>query len=329
MSDPNRKRWRLLAVVGLVDLLPLVFFVGGCASDDPWKDTRGPKVAVSFAPLYCFAANVAGEDAVVKDVMTTAGPHHFNPTDADARLLRKADVLFINGLGLDTEVAATLKRGSGNRKLKVIELGAKIPANQLLAGSQHEREHGHEGHHHDSPYDPHLWLSPDQAIVMVEAVRDELKGIDPDHAAGYEARAAAYVAKLRQLKTDGLKMLANKTDRKIVTFHESLAYFAEAFDLKIVGVVEKRPGVEPTDEEIRELIATCKDKQARLIAVEPQYSSNTSARTIRDRLAKEGIPDPDLVEIDPLETVTADDLTPDWYERKMRQNLDALSQKMK
>ena len=81
----------------LASLLP------GCnARDDVWpKDHAGPKVVVSFAPLYCFAVNVAGDDAVVRNMMTTSGPHHFNPTDKDARLLRRADLFFVNGIGLE------------------------------------------------------------------------------------------------------------------------------------------------------------------------------------------------------------------------------------
>src|SRR5262249_20893093 len=218
--------------------------------------------------------------------------------------LRKADVFFVNGLGLDNEVAATLKRGSGNRKLKVVELGSKLPGD-MLADLSHDHNHGDgdDHHHHDSPFDPHIWLSPDHAVILVQSIRDELKAIDPDHAAGYDQRAANYIAKLNQLKADGVKMLADKKDRKLVTFHESLTYFAKTFNLDIEGVVQKKPGVEPSAGEVKQLIALCEKEKVRLIAVEPQYTSSTSARTILDQLREKQIPDPQLVEIDPLETV--------------------------
>jgi ABC-type Zn uptake system ZnuABC Zn-binding protein ZnuA len=325
----NQRHSRRVLVAAAAVVATVSLLVGGCSKASEWPDRPGPKVAVSFAPIYCFAVNVAGDDATVKPVMTSTGPHHFNPTDSDARLLYRADVLFINGLALDSDLAATLKKGSGNRKLKVVELGAKIPAGQLLQGS--EDDHGAPGHvhHHHGLHDPHVWLSPDRAAEMVGGLRDELKAIDPDHAAGYEQRAAAYLATLQKLKSDGVERLKSKTDRKLVTFHESLAYFAKTFDLQIVGVVQKQPGVEPTEQDVTKLIALCKSEKVRLIAVEPQYSSNTSARTLRDRLAREGIPDVELVEIDPLETATTEELAADWYERKMRANLDVLAQKMK
>src|SRR5688572_4684112 len=112
MKAVRTYRWwaAIVAAVGVaLAVLPL-----GCGggSDGVWPDRPGPKVVVSFAPVYCWAVNVAGDDAVVKNMMTTTGPHDFNPTDTDARLVRKADLFFINGLNLDNELAARVKKGS-------------------------------------------------------------------------------------------------------------------------------------------------------------------------------------------------------------------------
>src|SRR5215204_157592 len=96
-------RFRRAAVFGLLFACAIGFItvaLPGCGGipDDGWpKDKPGPKVAVSFAPLYCFAVNVAGDDAVVRNLLTSSGPHHFQPTDRDARLLRRADLFFVNG----------------------------------------------------------------------------------------------------------------------------------------------------------------------------------------------------------------------------------------
>jgi hypothetical protein len=66
-----------------------------------------------------------------------------------------------------------------------------------------------------------------------------------------------------------------------------------------------------------------------VIAVEPQYSTSTSGETLKKELVAKGLTDAKLVEIDPLETVRPDDLTPDWYEKKMRENLKALADALK
>jgi ABC-type Zn uptake system ZnuABC Zn-binding protein ZnuA len=306
--------------------------LSGCKSDSDtaWpKDHPGPKVLVSFAPYYCFAVNVAGDDAVVRSLMTTSGPHHFQPTDKDARLLHGANLFFVNGLGLEGEMPETLKRGSGNSKLKIVELGSLIPQDQLEEGSCH---HDHNEGEHNHGKDPHVWLSPELATILVRGIGAELSAADPTHAANYQQRANDYIEKLKKLQQDGIAMLKDKKDRKMVTFHDSLAYFAKAFDLNIVDVVEKDPGTEPSDIQLKKLIALCssdRDNFVRLITVEPQYGTSNSGEELKKILQHKGVPDPQLVEIDTLETVVPDQLNAGWYEAKMCANLKALAEKMK
>src|SRR5262245_62000126 len=87
----SQRSRRLIAPVSVILALfaAVVLMIPGCGGgDDGWpKDHPGPKVVVSFAPLYCFAVNVAGDDAVVRNMLTTSGPHHFNPTAAEAKLV--------------------------------------------------------------------------------------------------------------------------------------------------------------------------------------------------------------------------------------------------
>jgi ABC-type Zn uptake system ZnuABC Zn-binding protein ZnuA len=302
----------------------------GSPNDPNWPDKPGPKVVVSFAPLYCLAVNVAGDDAVVKNVMTTTGPHDFNPTTDDIKVLTKAEIFFVIGLGLDEDKAELMKKGSSNDKLKIVELGEKLPADKLCEGKCEHADHGKDAKHdHNHGKDPHVWLSPDHAALMVNLIRDELKAADPVHAAGYDTRAAAYVAKLNALKADGLALLKDKKDNRLVSFHDSLAYFEQAYKLEIRGVLTQKPGQEPDQK--KKLINVCTDetKPTRVIAVEPQYSTSTSGETLKKELLNKGVKDPELVEIDPLETVRPDELTPDWYEKKMRANLAALAKALR
>jgi ABC-type Zn uptake system ZnuABC Zn-binding protein ZnuA len=80
---------------------------------------------------------------------------------------------------------------------------------------------------------------------------------------------------------------------------------------------------------MKKLIDKCSKENVRLIAVEPQYSTSNAGEALRKELANKGVTGVELVELDPLETVKPDELTKDWYERKMRANLDALAEKMK
>jgi zinc transport system substrate-binding protein len=167
--------------------------------------------------------------------------------------------------------------------------------------------------------------------VMVAGIRDELKRLDPDHAAGYDSRAAEYLKKLDRLEADGKAMLANKQERWIISFHDSLGYFGETYGIKIAGSIQVDPGKEPTTDKIQQIIKLSHRKGARVIAVEPQFSHHTSARVVRDALRglKENPVDAVFAEVDPFETCDEVELGPDQYEKVMRKNLAELARALR
>jgi ABC-type Zn uptake system ZnuABC Zn-binding protein ZnuA len=306
--------------VGLLGLL-------GCRnSPSVWDGKPGKHVLTSFAPLSCFAQNVAGDDATVMCVMTNRGPHGFDPGPSDALMLQGADIFFINGLDLDEKISERLKEGAGNPKLKIVECAEAIPESRL----RHDGDADSHGH---GRLDPHVWLGIPEAIIMVEKIRDELKDIDAPHAAGYESRANEYIERLKNLQNEGVAALKNKKDRKLVTFHDSLFYFARTFNLELVDSIEISPGTEPSKAKMGRVVEACEKNNVRLITVEPQYPMNSSARTILTELKSKGI-NAEFVEIDPLETARPEDsrpedLTRDFFENRMRQNLQQLEKKMR
>ena len=232
-------------------------------------------------------------------------------------------MLFVNGLGLDDGVANGLKAPAGNPKWKVVDLTARIDKDWLREGECHHDGHADGAHEHGT--DPHAWLGVRQAKKMVEQVRDTLKELDPPYAVGYESRASAYLGKLDKLQADCKELWpVEKAERRIVSFHDSLGYFGESYDVRILGSIEVEPGVEPSGAKLNQIVKTCHDRKVRVIAVEPQFPRNTCARSVRDALKGKGI-DAVFVEVDPLETADESELTPDLYERKMRANVENLA----
>ncbi len=323
----------LLAAAAVVPFL-------GCGSkttSTAWAGhTAGPKVAVSFAPLYCFAVNVVGDKGTVKSVLSTRGPHDAEIGTDERAMLETADLIFLNGLELDDKIADALKAG-GRGTGTVVKLGDRIPHGELLHGDEDDAppakgakkpaKPGHAGHNH-GPEDPHAWLSPPLAIDYVNWIAKDLKAKHPEFAADYDRNAAAYVVKLRQLEADGKAALKGKTERQFATMHESLGYFADVFDLKIAGFLHKSPGVEPKADELKALVDKCVAKKARVVAVEPQYSA-AGAKTLIETMTRAGIVDAAIVELDPIETATVAELTADLYETKMRANFEALKKVLK
>jgi ABC-type Zn uptake system ZnuABC Zn-binding protein ZnuA len=286
-------------------------------------------VLVSFPPLYCFAKNIAGPDAKVLSLLTTVGPHDYQPTAADALLVRKADLFLINGLGLD-EFVTRLINSSGNRGVTVVEVGEAIPDKERLSVDADEHDHkAGDGHHHHGEHDPHVWLGLPEAMIMVNCISENLKNLDPEHKDGYTKRAAEYVKKLEDLQAYGRKTLEGKKNPRFIATHDSLRYFAHSFQpakLEIVGNIQVRAGVSTDAAQLKALADLAKKENVRVIAVEPQY---VQARTEAEALIREMGPqgkEARIVEIDPLETVPSlAELDADTYIHKMKANIDALA----
>ncbi len=334
----------VVAAVALTSILP------GCSRSTPvWRDRGTPRVVVTIPALDNFVRNVGGEHVGVVCLCTTQGPHHYQYNAQDAILLREADLFFAIGLSLDDKFADPIQIESHNPHLHYIKLGDKLREDdekrkeKLLLrlpeheeqGKEEEHEHGHDHEHEHGDFDPHIWLGIPQAIALVEIIREELTKIDPNHATDYDQNATKYIQKLKDLHAYGKEHLKDKKNRKIIAFHESLGYFAKSFDVDIVDVLEINPGAEAGQAHMVKLAKECKEKDVRVIAVEPQYPTETSAKLLRDAM-KDKDKEIAFVEIDPLETVAKKDLkddekelkNPEWYDKKMRENLDNLAKSL-
>jgi zinc transport system substrate-binding protein len=307
----------LAIFLGLGTALP------GCSkAKNPWEDVPGgpSKVLVTIPPLYCFAKNVVGEDAAVLCLLGSHGPHGYDPPPEDSLKAKKAGVFFAVGLGLD-EFTGKIVNSSGNKKIKVVEVGELVGAIKEEHGHGKE-EKGHD-HHHHGEYDPHVWLGIPESIKMVNAIRDTMQEIDPKNKDGYAKRAAAYVQELEKLHAYGKALLKNKKNKKLIATHESLRYFAKSFDLDVLDSIQPRPGIEADAGKMRDLVKLMKEKDVRVIATEPQYPQNL-AEILKTNLGKQKI-EVKLVEIDPLETAPADELNAGYYVKKMRENITNLA----
>jgi zinc transport system substrate-binding protein len=332
----HRKKASLFA--GLAGALALAYLSSGCSASKPiWDDVPGgnKRVLVSFPPLYCFVKSVAGPDAKVLSLLSTVGPHDYQPNAADSLKVRKADLFFINGLGLD-EFVTKLVNSSGNRTIKVVEVGEAIPDKQLLAVAEEEPEHkgAKDEHHHHGDHDPHVWLGLPEAVIMVQRIRDELIGIDPEHKDGYTKRADNYIKELEGLREHGRKVLADKKNPRLIATHDSLRYFARSFQpeakLEIVGNIQINPGLAPDAAKLKELTAVAKKFNIRVLAVEPQYAqAPIAAETLIREMGPVG-KEIQIIENDPLETVpAAADLDEGVYVRKMKSNIDTLAKALR
>lgn len=301
----------------------LLLLVLGCSSAppaDPWAGTESPRVVATFAPLHCFAINVTGDSKNVRGLLSTQGPHHADPPSSQAGMLAKSDALFAVGLGIDSMLIDKMRGSLAPGKPKVYRLGESLPTTMLLEGDACAccKAEGHD--HGPGPhYDGHVWLGIEQAKAMVTEMAARLDRDD------YKANAAAYCVRLDALKAAGDAMLKGKTERSVLPFHGSMTYFAKTFDLKLMDPIQDVAGQEPGKKRLDEIVTKCLKEKVRIIAVEPQYGAETSAKALLAELKSRGLAGAEIIVLDPLETATESEFNAEWYETKMRKNLEALA----
>jgi ABC-type Zn uptake system ZnuABC Zn-binding protein ZnuA len=315
-------------------LAGMIVTIGGCGKPPIWDDDRpGLKVMASFPPIYCFVVNVIGEHGQVLPLLDATGIHDYNPSPHDAVKLHKADLLFVNGLDLDDGFGKILVSNAGNPRLRLIDIGGALPRETLFKMEhKHDHAHGHghaHGHAHThGEFDPHIWLGIPEAIAMVKQVRDQLKKADPAHAADFDKNAEDYIQKLTELHKYGRKLFESKKERKIVTYHDSLRYFARGVGLEVFDCIQEVEGEDPSPARLTDLVKRCNGHGVRIIAVEPNQKTSTAATQLLSELRRT-MKDAALIEVDILESVPAAELTRDYYEKKMKDNIDALAKELK
>lgn len=142
-------------------LLLTVVCLSGCHSSatdtavsSPWKSNGKVKVLTSIVPMYCLTKMIAGDDAEILCLMTAHGPHDFEPTHDDVKILAEADLFVVVGLGLE-EFLNGMVKNADNRKLKVIRTGQAVPADMRLEAEGKPHYHGDKLVSHKG-IDPHV-----------------------------------------------------------------------------------------------------------------------------------------------------------------------------
>lgn len=241
----------------------LILALSACAppATPAETDSRLP-VVTSILPLADFARQVGGDRVSVETLIPPgASPHTYELTPAQLRAVSRARVLVLNGVGLEYWADKVIS-AANNSNLIVVKTADGL---DILAGDAD-----------DSAGNPHIWLSPLNAIHQVEMIRDALIQADPDGAEVYRVNAEQYITKLRALDRDIREAVATFSSRKFIAFHAAWVYFARDYGLEQAAVIEATPGKEPSPAEVAEIVKTARAIGAKAIFAEPQFSSKAA-----------------------------------------------------
>jgi zinc/manganese transport system substrate-binding protein len=271
------------------------------------------KVLTSFLPVYCFAANVAGDRAEVENLLpANVDPHEYQFSRRDIAKVSRADLIFINGLGLETWLDKLLRNASGSPPVLAISdgmTGELITQRPQLPGTPAKAPSS------NAAPNPHIWLDPHLAMHAVTNILNALQKADPANASAYAANATSYLARLNKLEEDLAAGLAPARNTPIVTFHDAFPYFARRCQLRILGAIEVVPDIEPSPRYLSALRGAIIGQGTKAIFTETHNPS--------PRLAVQFARDLNLP-IAPLDTLETGPLKPAAYEKGMRYNLRVL-----
>jgi ABC-type Zn uptake system ZnuABC Zn-binding protein ZnuA len=267
-----------LALLGLALLVAGVLLATGCGSGG--SAAAGPgklDVVASVSFLADVAQNVAGDRFTVHTLIPLGtDPHSFEPTPKDFGAAAYADLLIVNGGGLEGPLLTQLEQA-----------GAKATIVDASAGLQSRTPQPGEPPLASSETDPHFWLDPVLMKTYVANIRDAFAKADPAGAATYKANAAAYIKKLDALDAWIRRQVATipAANRKLVMDHASHGYFADRYGFTIVGTVI--PGVgtgeTPTAKQLGDLTAAIRRSGAKAVFVEahenPKLAQQIAAET--------------------------------------------------
>ena len=255
----------------LAPVLLAAVLVGGCGGDD--GSSGGRSVVATTTQVADLVREVGGARVDVHGVLRPGGdPHDYEPRPSDVAAVTRADVVFRSGGEVDEWLGEVVENAGGDAEVVT-----------LLDSVARRGD------------DPHWWQDPRNAVRAVEAIRARLARVDPGGRAAYARNAARVTRALRGLDRGIAACVAKvpERERRIVTTHDSLGYFARRYGIEVVGAVipSLSTQAQASAGDVEELVAQIRRERVRAVfpesAVNPDIEraiANESGASVGDPL---------------------------------------------
>jgi ABC-type Zn uptake system ZnuABC Zn-binding protein ZnuA len=235
------------------------------------------RVVTTVSPITNLVYNVGGERIELAGIVPEGvNSHTFEPAPSDARTLAAADLIFVNGLKLE-EPTLALAEANKKEDAQIILLGEQtITPDQYVYDFSFPTEAG-------SP-NPHLWTNPMLALRYAEIVRDALVARDPAGAESYDANFAKLKERLETLDA-AIQATVDSIptqNRKLLTYHDSWAYFAPRYGMTVIGAIQPSDFAEPSARDVAAIIEQLRAEQVPAI-----FGSEVFPSPVLEQVGKE------------------------------------------
>ena len=267
------------AALALVTLLSLL--LPGCApAGTGGTDGEEARLTVlaSTYPVYLAARSVAegveGVSVLRLETGAVSCLHDYTLTVGDMKKLEGADVVALNGAGMEEFMEDALASSSA----PVIDCSEGV---DLLEGEGHVHQDGEEDDDHGH-FDPHYWMDPGNAAVMVRNLQEGFALADPDHGDAYARNGEEAAGQLPSFAGDCTQALEGAEGAALITFHDGFHYFAQALGLPLLASIEEEEGSEASAKEINEIAGLVKEYSLPVIFTEVNGSDATAQAIARE-----------------------------------------------
>ena len=272
------------------------------------------QVVTSIKPIHSLASLLMDGIGAPKLIVDGSNsPHNFTLKPSHAKMLQNADLVFWVGENIETFLEKPLSTVAKKaKKIELMEISQikKLKFREKNIFEGHHDDHGHKKHddhghkkhddhghkkhddhgHAHGEHDPHIWLDPLNAKVILTVMAKNMKIMDKKNSAKYDANLKKAHAKIDGLVSDINKVI-NK-NAKYVVFHDAYQYFEKRFGLKTLGALTVNTDVLPGAEQLKDIRKVIKKENAKCIFSEPQFNPKIIKAIAKDTNIKTGVLDP-------------------------------------
>ena len=312
----------------------------GAQSSDSASSAEIIAVSATIFPVYDIARQIAGDKANISLLLAPGdSPHTFNLTPSVQKQISDSVLVFGIGEGLDEWIV-------DSDNFIILSSGIKLRGWDDHDDDKHKEDDDHDDHddhdhddekhdddddhddhdhddekHDDDDHDghdhsganPHYWLSPLNGIQMAKNIATELSRVDPENASYYEANLVKFTEEMNALQAELAELVEAVHDDAFITLHDAWSYFADTFDLNLVGSFEPTGAEEPSPRYLKKLADTVEEHDVHAIFSEPQLSTSSLEGFANDY----GL---EIAVLDPLGGIGSQDS----YQALLRYNIQTL-----
>jgi len=226
------------------------------------------KVVTSIAPVYNLTLDImAGVGQPVLIVSGFNSPHDYRMRPSDAKQIANADLIFWIGKDMEQFLERPLQNYRDSEKIIITLMDT--PTLHLLSYGHSNAHHDHQ--HSSNATDTHIWLNPENAIVMSRAINQALIQRDPDNATRYQENTTKLITAIKEFSNEAKQTLLPIKTQAFMVYHDAYQYLTQFFGLTQVRYVVLNPGRQPSAKQIRSIRHQIKTQNIRCIFTERQF----------------------------------------------------------